>query len=177
MGKKRRLAGVLIFIGLAVFFFWIIINVPSLIYALLESSGIDQEKSFAVTEIIIAIVAVVFTTDGLWGKLAELCKSRADQGNGFRRAYWMFAKFVSEIFEAFPARSILFLEYIIVIAAAYLGIVQNSSEYTFIAIFVIAADRLQAAWKNEKLKLRHHGKNAVDTIIHLSEEQGKKDLT
>ena len=148
------------------FFFWLIVRMPDFIYSLTDSFGFSKSTVYGLIDILIALAAIFFSSDHFCQRFIQFCDRKKSAG-GNTESFWSSLKVIGELIEAFPKRTFIFLLYIAVLTAAHLGWIRNSSDYTFIALFIIASDRLQLAWNNEKQKIIKHSKRALDEAIRF----------
>lgn len=148
-------------------FFWIIVRIPDMIYSLIDSFGYNEKVIKGMIDILIAIAAIVFSSDNFCKKYLLFCNRKIHLSGEKTESFWSSLKVMGELIEAFPKRTFIFLIYIAVLTTAHLGWINNISDYTFIALFVIAADRIQSAWSTESQKILKHSKRALDEAIRF----------
>lgn len=156
MKTLRWLSSVLvIFIAFVVVYFivYFFIGNSDVAYVIARVLGVNEKFAENISLLVFAVQSLIITSDWCYREIAKFLEKRLTKASKYMTSFYLGSKIGVDFIAALPKRSILFTFYLMLIILELTGIIASAKDYSAIAIFVIAVDRVFKIWPDEKGKL------------------------
>ncbi|MGF0039864.1 hypothetical protein ACQRBF_03680 [Peptoniphilaceae bacterium SGI.131] len=139
-----------IFVYFIAYFF---IDNSDLVYVIARVSGVNEKFADNISLLVLTVQSLIITSDWCYGKISKFLEKRVNKASKYTQSFYVGLKIGVDLISALPKRTILFVFYLILIVLELTGIIVSAKDYSTVAIFIIAIDRVGKIWPNEKEKL------------------------
>ncbi|EHJ52710.1 hypothetical protein [Streptococcus macacae] len=158
--KRKRLLQVLI-MGLFYLIF-VILSLTVLTDLIMQGAlalGLSKKGTENLGMIVIAILALVYTSEGFYHALSKTIERQLKKAKGWWAAGLKAQQILLNFLMALPLRTILFLVYLLFIILEQLELIDKAKDYVTIAVFVVGVDRVGKTIPGEKEKFQTYWGN------------------
>ncbi len=155
--KPLRLLSLCLVIFIAFLFVYFIIyffiDNSDVAYVLARVLGVDEKFAQNISLFVFAVQSLIITSDWCYSKMSKFLARRIERASKYAQPLYLGSKIGVDFISALPKRTILFTFYLVIIVLELTGIIVSAKDYSAVAIFVIAIDRVSKIWSDEKEKL------------------------
>lgn len=156
MKSLRWLSSALVIFIALVFVYFIadfFIGNSDVAYVIARVLGVNEKFADNISLLVFAVQSLIITSDWCYREIAKFIEKRLNRASKYMQPFYRGTKIGVDFIAALPKRTILFVFYLILIILEQIGIIVSAKDYSAIAIFVIAVDRVGKMWPEEKQKL------------------------
>ncbi len=156
MKSLRRISFALVIFVAFVFVYFItdlFIGNSDVAYVIARVLGVNEKFADNISLLVFAVQSLIITSDWCYREIAKFIEKRLERASKYTQPFYLGSKIGVDFIAALPKRTILFGFYLILIILELIGVIVSAKDYSAVAIFVIAVDRVGKMWPDEKKKL------------------------
>lgn len=154
-----------------------ILFLPGIVMKVFAWTGIREELAYRLTELLIGIILLVFSSDRFYSTIRTCCNNKLNQSGNKPVKLLLFIKVINDLIAAFPKRTLIFGIYLVLVIAQYFGLIKDIYNFGFIVIFLMAADKMVSSWKMEKENYTTHCEKAYRRANSIKSKETVKNCS